>query len=274
MRKRVLSVSRRKVGAALALSLLACVLGCAASAHSEVRSDASPKRGPVVIVPGTGAGAGAYERLRTALQKRGRTAYALSLAGMGERVSDLAPGIDANTHAQEIADFLITHDLHDVTLIGHSYGGMPMTGALGRSQGRVSHLVYVDSYVPKNGDSLFSLDPVFAKMIQEKVDKLGDGWKIPPFAGKQFFSDEAGIAWFEAHETASPLAMYKSPLVVDDAALAKVAKGYVAYQQYKFFQHQGEALQRAGGKYRTVNARHMGVYTDPDATAEAILAVE
>lgn len=227
-----------------------------------------------MIVPGTGGGIWTYERLTQSLRARGRQVYPIALAGMGERVGEIRPEIDDNFHAQEVADFLVQHDLHDATLVGHSYGGFPITGAVGRAPGRISQLVYLDAYTPKNGDSVFSMDPGFGEIIQKRADAEGEGWKIPPLPVGQFLKDEADVRWFEAHVTASPLAMYKVPLVVDAAALAKVAKGYVAYQQFKFFQREGQALAKAGGKYRMVAAKHMGVYTQPDATADAILAVE
>src|SRR5262245_5929852 len=103
--------SRREVLALLSAGLGASVLGCG---RAKSAADAVTK-GPIVIVPGTGAGAGAYERLTHSLAQRGRDARALSLAGMGDRVSEIRPDIDANSHAQEIADYLIQRDLRAAT---------------------------------------------------------------------------------------------------------------------------------------------------------------
>jgi pimeloyl-ACP methyl ester carboxylesterase len=252
----------------------ALALGAWSGACATAGSAARATKGPILIVPGTGGGPAMYQRLTDALHARGRDVFAIALAGMGERAAELRPEIDANLHAQEIADFLVQHDLHGVTLAGHSYGGMPMTGAVGRAQGRVTQLVYLDAYVPKNGDSIFTLDPGFAEFIQKRIDEHGESWKIPPFPAKQFLKDEADIAWFDAHATASPLAMYKNPLVVDAAAFYAAHKGYVAFKQFKYFQRVGAALAQAGGKYRVVDAGHMAPYTHPNETADAILAVE
>jgi pimeloyl-ACP methyl ester carboxylesterase len=249
-------------------------LGVWSGACATASGTTPARKGPIVIVPGTGGGPLMYQRLMDALRARGRDAFGVALAGMGERASELRPEIDANLHAQEVADFLVQHDLRGATLVGHSYGGMPMTGAIGRAPDRIAQLVYLDAYVPKNGDSVVTLDPGFAEFIQKRVDEQGDGWRVPTFPGKQFFQDPADIAWFEAHETASPFAMYKNPLVVDAAAFDAVRKGYVAFKQYKYFQRAGAALAQAGGKYRLVDAGHMGVHTHPRETADAILAVE
>lgn len=267
--------SRRSFVRTSALTLSAWATGCAGAARGpRAGVTAAPPRGPIAIVPGTGAGTSAYARLTRALSMRGRHVYPIALAGMGERVAEIRPEIDDNFHAQEVADFLIARDLRGVTLVGHSYGGFPITGAVGRARDRIRALVYLDAYVPKNGDSLFSMDPKLAELIQKRADAEGEGWKIPPFPAKQFMNTESDVKWFEANVTVAPLAMFKTPLVVDPAAFAKVKKGYVAYTQYKFFQHQGEALERGGGKYRVVMAGHMGVYLAPEATADAILAVE
>jgi len=256
-----------------ALSLGAFALGCASAPAPAPEPEPAPPKGPIAIVPGTGCGIGTYERLTQALEARGRRVFPIALAGMGERVGEIRPDIDANLHAQEVADFLVRENLDGVTLVGHSYGGMPMTGVVGRSD-RIAGLVYLDAYVPKNGESVFSIDPAFGDVIQQRADEHGDGWKIPPPPPEQFMKTEADIAWFRAHVTESPLAMYKTPLRVDEAAWSRMPKGYVAFAQFKFFQREGQAIAAAGGKYQLVPAPHMAVYTQPEETADAILAVE
>jgi pimeloyl-ACP methyl ester carboxylesterase len=267
-----MNLSRRSFIELLLSALAASAAGCAG--HAAATRPEPPRKGPIVIVPGTGAGPAMYERLLHALQARGRDAFGVALAGMGERVAELRPEIDDNLHAQEVADFLAAHNLRDVTLVGHSYGGLPMTGAVGRAPDRIARIVYVDSYLAKNGDSLLSMDRGLVESVQKQAEAAGEAWKIPVFPGARFLKEPADIEWFDAHATASPMAMYTTPLVVDEGALAKVKKGYVAYTQFKYFQHQGEALAKTGAKYRLVQSSHMGVYLAPDATADAILAVE
>ena len=115
-------------------------LALAACATSKKREGGA--RGPLVIVPGTGGGMALYARLVASLEKSGVHAAALALPGMGERVSELRKDIDVNTHADDVIKQLDALDLTDVTLVGHSYGGMVITGAV--QSPRVTRLVYLE----------------------------------------------------------------------------------------------------------------------------------
>jgi hypothetical protein len=135
--------------------------------------------------------------------------------------------------------------------------------------------VYLDAYVPKNGESLLDQDAEFASFIKDLVAQKGEGWKIPPFPGSQFLDDAAAIKFFDEHVTACPFAMYSTPVVVDEAHYARAGKGYVAEAQYALFQSLGKKHHDADAwPFVQLKDRHLGCYTNPDATADAILAAE
>ena len=239
---------------------------CATTSSSKPRA-----RGPVVIVPGTGAGKWAYEKLAAALERRGRRAIPLTLPVMGERIAELKPEIDVNTHARDVAAQLEALDAREVTLVGHSYGGMVIAGAAGE---RVRSLVFLDAYVPKPGESLLEQDPGFASFIAERVKKDGEGWKIPPFPGDQFLTAPADIKFFDEHVTACPFAMYQAGVHVDEDAFARAHKGYVSCGQYQYFIALGERKAAEGWPLRHLPYGHLSCVTNPDETADAIVAVE
>ena len=88
-----------------------------------------------VLVHGGGHGGWCYQTVARLLQAEGHVVYAPSLTGLGERSHLRRPGIDLDTHITDVIALLHYEDLHDVVLVGHSYGGMVITG-VGRPRRR------------------------------------------------------------------------------------------------------------------------------------------
>src|SRR5438445_11960541 len=101
--------------------------------------------------------------------------------GLGERSHLANPAIDLETHIQDILNVIKFEDLSDVVLIGHSYGGMVATGVADRARERIAQLVYLDAFVPRDGQSLFDLQSAATReRMRELARAEGEGWRIPP----------------------------------------------------------------------------------------------
>src|SRR5687767_13129530 len=90
------------------------------------------------------------------LRADGHEVLAPTLSGVAER-AHLAPHTDLSTHITELAGLLLFQDVHEVVLVGHSYGGLVIAGAAARAGNRVSQLVYLDAFVADPGQSMFDL---------------------------------------------------------------------------------------------------------------------
>ena len=99
--------------------------------------------------------------------------------GLGERAHLANPSIDLETHIEDILNVIRYEDLRDIVLVGHSYGGMVATGVADRARDRVTQLIYIDAFVPGDGQSLLDLNEVARPRMQELQDS-GDGWRVPP----------------------------------------------------------------------------------------------
>ncbi|SHN28783.1 alpha/beta fold hydrolase [Actinacidiphila paucisporea] len=110
-----------------------------------------------VLVPGAWKGAWAYEAVVPLLERAGHTVHALTLTGLGPD-DDHAAAAAANldTHAEDVLRHLDSHHIKNATLVGHSYAGMVVAAAADRAGGRVSRLVHLDAYVPRDGESCWS----------------------------------------------------------------------------------------------------------------------
>ena len=91
------------------------------------------------------------------MRAAGHEVFVPTLTGLGERSHLLDPGITLSTHIQDVAGVFKYEDLEDVILVGHSYGGMVITGVSSRCASQIRSLVYLDAFLPADGQSLFDL---------------------------------------------------------------------------------------------------------------------
>jgi ribulose-5-phosphate 4-epimerase/fuculose-1-phosphate aldolase/pimeloyl-ACP methyl ester carboxylesterase len=110
-----------------------------------------------VLVHGAWGGSYGWRKVRPLLQQAGHSVFTPSLTGLGERSHLASPEVNLTTHIQDVCNTLFYEDLDDVILVGHSYGGMVVTGVADRMPERIKHLVYLDAFLPSNGQSLRDL---------------------------------------------------------------------------------------------------------------------
>lgn len=125
-----------------------------------------------VLVHGAWHGGWCWRYVRPLL--RPHEVFTPSLTGLGERRHLARADIDLGTHIEDVVSLLELEDLEDVVLVGHSYGGMVVTGAADRVPHRISRLVYLDAFVPENGKCLLDYAvPERAARMREEGEKLG-----------------------------------------------------------------------------------------------------
>jgi pimeloyl-ACP methyl ester carboxylesterase len=110
-----------------------------------------------VIVHGATAGGWEWKKVGEFLTADGHTVYRPTLTGLGERVHLSTPEIDLDTHINDVVNTILYENLHDVVLVGHSYGGMVITGVMDRVPDRIRHVVFLDAAVPDDGMSLYDI---------------------------------------------------------------------------------------------------------------------
>lgn len=136
-----------------------------------------------VIVHGAGSGGWLWKSVREPLREAGHEALTPTLTGLGERshLAQLAGEIDLELHIQDILGVLEYEEVHDAILVGHSYGGMVVAGVADRAADKLAQVVYIDAFVPGDGQSLFDLVPPQAReAFQQSVIKSADGRLFAP----------------------------------------------------------------------------------------------
>jgi pimeloyl-ACP methyl ester carboxylesterase len=110
-----------------------------------------------VLVHGAWAGGWSYAKTARLMRAAGHEVFTPTLTGLGERSHLADPGITLSTHIQDVVNVLRYEDLTEVILVGHSYGGMVVTGVASRVGERLRALVYLDAFVPEDGQSLWDI---------------------------------------------------------------------------------------------------------------------
>jgi pimeloyl-ACP methyl ester carboxylesterase len=124
-----------------------------------------------VLVHGAWAGAWVWSAVRPMLSHRGHDVFTPSLSGQSERLHIGGPHIDLTTHVTDVERLITFEELSDIVLVGHSYGGMVITGVANLIPEKIKHLIYLDAFVPRDGESV--------EMLSSGINMtLEDGWRL------------------------------------------------------------------------------------------------
>ena len=133
-----------------------------AVAWIPARAGAAPPGSPhytYVIVHGAWGGGWGFREVDRLLTADGHKVYRPTLTGLGEKVHLASPEVNLTTHINDIVNVILFEDLHDVILVGHSYGGMVITGVMDRVPERIRHVIFLDAAEPNDGQSYFDVFP-------------------------------------------------------------------------------------------------------------------
>ena len=180
-----------------------------------------------VLVHGAWHGGWCWARVARNLRDIGHDVYTPTLTGLGERAHLARPEIDLATHVQDVVALLETEELRHVVLVGHSYGGMVITGVAALVAARIAHLVYLDALVPKSGQSALDLlPPELGEALRAGARDRGDGWQVPPFPPERFGVTSAkDTEWLTRRLVPQPLRTFEQPSAAE--VPSKLKRTYV-----------------------------------------------
>src|SRR5216684_2106402 len=220
----------------------------------------------VVLAHGAWSAAWAWKKMRPLFPAAGHEFFSPTYTGLGERAHLARPEIDLSTHVQDVAAVLELEDLKDVTLLGHSYGGMVATGVADKVAGRIARVVYLDAFAPNDGQSLFDLlGPKGEAHMRAGAAKDGDGWKLPinPMPADTSPEDSA---WAVPKRRPQPIKTFEEKVRLTSS---KFPPRHYIYAKRNgpgdvFRQFAERAKSEAGWKYWEIDASHNPHITCPD----------
>jgi pimeloyl-ACP methyl ester carboxylesterase len=214
----------------------------------------------VLLIPGAWHGAWCYRRVADLLIARGHKVHALTLTGLGDRVHLASDAVNMDTHIADIVNFVKWEDLNNFVLVGHSYGGLPITGAADQIGDKVSSIIYLDAFIPEDGQSMVDI-------VKRPMPSTGTA---PPFPAKAFKVNEKDEAYVNAKMTPQPINTYTQKIKVAGAYKKIAKKTYVRSLQFNnpAFQVLYEALkQDAAWKTHTLDCGHDMMVDKPEELA-------
>lgn len=163
-----------------------------------------------VLVHGAWGGAHGFHLVRPLLAAHGHAVFTPSLTGVGERVHLASPQVGLSTHVADVVNHVLYEDHRDIVLLGFSYGGMVVTGALAHIADRVRHLVYLDAFVPADGDSIATMNGGPAGGWP--LTGIDQQWLIPSTG--RAFDDPAEAAFADPRRVPMPAGCFAEPVRV------------------------------------------------------------
>jgi pimeloyl-ACP methyl ester carboxylesterase len=139
-------------------------------------SQAQKPKPVFVIVHGAWGGSWAFKKTDSLLREKGCIVYRPSLTGQGERVHLASKDIGLQTHINDVVNTILYEDLRNVVLVGHSYGGMVITGVADSLADRIKTIIYLDAFLPNSGESLIGIRGMRADGMRQMAK---DGFVIP-----------------------------------------------------------------------------------------------
>lgn len=176
------------------------------------------KVGTFVLVHGAFHGGWCWRRVADRLLSSGNRVYTPTQTGLGERAHLLDTNVGLDTFVEDVVGVIEAEELEDVILVGHSFGGICITGAADRVPERLRRLVYLDAFIVEDGGTAFDLLPtdVVAERVREAEEYSG-GLAMRPFPASAFgISDPEDVAWVNRRLTPHPLKTYTDRLVLNN----------------------------------------------------------
>ncbi|MGH2365427.1 MAG: alpha/beta fold hydrolase [Chloroflexota bacterium] len=217
-----------------------------------------------VLVHGAWGGSYGWRQVRPLLQRAGHQVFTPSLTGQGERSHLATPEVNLTTHIKDVTNAIWYEDLTNIILVGHSYGGMVVTGVADQMPERITHLVYLDAFLPQDGQSLYDLGG---------GGQRPSGWLVPgPARGGD--PTDPDVQWNAARRVDHPRATLEEKVHLAAATESRPfsltyiqATGREAGQGGGFFDQCAERL-RSNPRWtvRQISGGHGMIRTNPEGT--------
>jgi pimeloyl-ACP methyl ester carboxylesterase len=231
-----------------------------------------------VLVHGGWGGGWEWRLVADLLQQAGHIAHRPTLTGLGERRHLGRPDTDLDTHIEDVLGLIEAEDLTGVLLVGQSYGGAVVTGVADRASDRIRRLVYVDAFVPEDGESVNGLSgEKFTDHFRALAAEGGDGWRVPVWfdAEDQALPDHLA-EWYMSHVGPHPLASLDQPLRLT-GAVDTVPTTYIDCEPPKaaswLFKMSVERARMRGWDLLHLPVGHDAHVIDPDGLARLLVEI-
>lgn len=231
-----------------------------------------------VLVPGGGHGAWCYEPVKMLLEKEGQTVYTVSLPGVGERADELTADTDLEDHINAVVNFIIKHNLQEVILVGHSYGGMVITGTADKVPERIKNIVYLDAVHPGDGQSLLDAQPLVEYVPAVSQPRVINGVEVNLYPDDDTITflgltEPVDIVYANEHLTPHPWKTFTDVLHLENPDIVEQIGKTDIYTKTTLdgLLQTGTVTQEDAARAMVIDTGHDLMITEPELTANMLL---
>jgi len=219
----------------------------------------------ILVCHGAWGGGWSWKKMHPLMQAAGHRLYTPTYTGLGDRAHLATPSIDLDAHIADVLNVIHYEDLSDIVLLGHSYGGMVATGVADQVRDRITQLIYLDAFVPDDGQSLFDLNEPGRAPMRE-LAKAGDGWRVPPSQTPPDTPPE-DVVWLTARRVDMPIKCFEQSLQLQGGALT-LPRSYIYATRITpadtFGRFAARAKSEPGWRYFDIDASHAPAVSAPE----------
>lgn len=186
-----------------------------------------------VLVHGAWHGAWCWRRVARLLARDGHEVFAPTLTGLGERSHLLAPGINLDTHILDVANEIKWQGLKEVILVGHSYGGMVISGVAEKMPEKIKSFVVIDGFVPENGKAMREYWPASIMGYLDKEASKTGGVSVPALPAESLAVAKENRAWVDGQTTPQPYATFNEVIRLGGARDRIAKKSYIRASKFR-----------------------------------------
>ncbi len=229
-----------------------------------------------MLVHGAWHGGWCWRDVRSQLEAQGHRVFTPTLTGLAERSHLLSEEIDLNTHIKDITSLIDYYDLKDILLVGHSYGGMVITGVADAMKDRIGEIIYLDAALPDDGETMITQGPERSPAIIEQTREAlaalaPDGIAMaafpPEFLG--IAKDHPSYGWVAEKLTPHPLKTWLDPIVLKNGGSTGIRRRYIhctapVLPNSSFPYHAQQVQADPSWIYHALSTGHDAMVTVPD----------
>jgi len=212
------------------ISRRAALGATAAAAASPAMAQPASAR-TFVLVHGSYHGGWCWRRVADILEACGHKVFAQSLTGLGDRSHLLSKDINLETHIADIANLVRWEDLRNTCLVAHSYAGFPASGALEQIHDRVASIVWLDAFLPEDGQKQIDTASAYGRDSMLKALAKGE-FSINPPAPSAFSVSEKDYAWLGSKMTPHPIGTATQPIRLTGKLQTIAKKTFIRVPRY------------------------------------------
>lgn len=236
-----------------------------------------------ILIHGSWHGGWCWDDFKPMLEAQGHTVLTPTLPGMDYNLETPPRDIGLTEHIEFMRNFIEENNLNDLILVGHSYGGMVITGVSLLVPDRIKKLVYLDAFLPNPGESLFDIsapervEMMKKSLVDEENKTLEEGGQDPyllPVRDPVFFGikDEEMIERIKGRLVRTSVKTFTDKIGLGEIS-ENIEKHYIRCMEFPVSERFETKAREMGYKCYQLNTGHDVMLIEPKLLLETILRI-